>query len=55
MDYCENCGSPVTDDFARVFGTNSNEVFACPHCASMRDIMDGGAAGTESSTSVPAH
>ena len=44
MHYCDNCGSPVTDDFARVFGTNANEVLACPACASMRAIMDGGAA-----------
>ncbi len=44
MHYCQNCGSPVTDDFARVFGTNANEVLACPACAPMRTIMDGGAA-----------
>lgn len=53
MDSCETCGGVVTDDFARVFGTNQNQVFACPECASMRDIMDGGAAaGTP--TSMPA-
>lgn len=52
MDHCENCGGVVTDDFARVFGTNANRVFACPECATMRDIMDGRAAAE--STTVPA-
>lgn len=44
MQECKNCGSEVTDSFARVFGTNTNEVLACPECASMRAIMEGGAA-----------
>lgn len=48
MHNCKNCGSPVTDRFARVFGTNTNEVLACPECASMRAIMEGGAAAMES-------
>lgn len=48
MHHCKNCGSQVTDSFARVFGTNANEVLACPECASMRAIMEGGAAALES-------
>jgi Zn finger protein HypA/HybF involved in hydrogenase expression len=44
MISCENCGAPVTSDFARVFGTNSNRVFACPQCVPMRLIIDQGAA-----------
>lgn len=53
MHQCENCGSAVTDDFARVFGTNANRVFACPECATMRDIMAGEAAVPEQHTSLP--
>ena len=53
MDYCENCGNVVTGDFARVFGTNSNQVFACPACVSMRDIMDGAAAAQRPRSDSP--
>ncbi|WP_255518445.1 MULTISPECIES: hypothetical protein [Haloferax] len=31
-------------DFARVFGTNDNQVFACPECATMSEITEMGAA-----------
>lgn len=48
MHKCKNCGSEVTDSFARVFGTNTNEVLACPECTSMRSIMEGGAAELDS-------
>lgn len=34
----------MTDNFARVFGTNDNQVFACPSCASMSEITEFGAA-----------
>jgi hypothetical protein len=29
---CYNCGAFVTQDFARVFGNNDNEVFGCLDC-----------------------
>ena len=44
MNECSGCGSYVTVDFARVFGTNRNEVFACPRCATMSEIKEFGAA-----------
>jgi predicted RNA-binding Zn-ribbon protein involved in translation (DUF1610 family) len=48
MEYhCQNCGGFVTPDFVRVFGTNDGSVLACPNCASMGSIMDGGAAGRQ--------
>ncbi|MFC7044660.1 hypothetical protein ACFQH6_03845 [Halobacteriaceae archaeon GCM10025711] len=34
----------MTVDFARVFGSNDNEVYACPNCSTMTDIFDLGAA-----------
>lgn len=44
MQSCHNCGSPVTSNFARVFGSNSNEVYACPSCAPYTALMTGIAA-----------
>jgi len=32
MKSCQGCGSPVTDDYARVFGDNDNQVSSCPDC-----------------------
>ena len=49
MQPCLNCGRYVSPSFARVFGDNEDSVHACPNCASMREIMDAGAAA-----SVPA-
>lgn len=49
MHYCETCGGVVTSDFTRVFGTNTNQVFACLECTSMREIMDGAAAASRPS------
>jgi hypothetical protein len=40
---CRNCGGHVTADFARVFGDNQNRVDSCPVCATLTDIVDGGA------------
>lgn len=44
MRTCNNCGSLVTMRFARVFGTNSSDVYACPACAPYEQLMSGAAA-----------
>lgn len=41
---CQNCASFVTPRFVRVFGTNGGEVFACPDCAPLGELMEGKAA-----------
>jgi len=33
-----DCGETVSKDFARVFGDNKNNVSACIHCSSYREI-----------------
>jgi len=30
---CQNCGAMVSDDFARVFGDNTDTVHGCPDCS----------------------
>jgi len=32
MKYCRNCGAPVTEDYARVFGDNDDVVHSCAEC-----------------------
>jgi hypothetical protein len=32
MKRCRNCGSTVTEDYARVFGDNDNRVHSCGNC-----------------------
>jgi hypothetical protein len=44
MPECQNCGSYVTESFARVFGNNECEVFGCPRCLPFTSLMDGAAA-----------
>lgn len=41
MPECENCGGHVTPDFARVFGSNDNDVQACIECATFEKIQNG--------------
>lgn len=41
---CQHCGSQVTARFARVYGDNDNEVFACLNCHSGNDLVSGAAA-----------
>lgn len=43
MPSCDNCGSFVTPDFARVFGDNRNRVDGCVRCMSFRELQEGGA------------
>jgi DNA-directed RNA polymerase subunit RPC12/RpoP len=38
---CRNCGSYVTSAFARVFGDNDNQVYACLECSTMRALRTG--------------
>ena len=40
-NHCQNCGSFVTRDFARVFGNNHNEVFGCLECMTATDVKKG--------------
>jgi hypothetical protein len=46
MPECQSCGGFVTKDFARVFGTNDGEVYACPDCATMVELADDALAAT---------
>ena len=38
---CQNCGSFVTRDFARVFGDNQNTVHGCLECMNGAEIKNG--------------
>jgi protein-arginine kinase activator protein McsA len=40
---CQNCGEPVTEHFARVFGDNNNDVHACYSCTSHEAVTQGAA------------
>lgn len=33
MQYCTNCNSEVSEQFARVLGDNDDEIHACPACS----------------------
>lgn len=35
---CQSCGATVTRAFARVFGSETNDVYACPACTSSGDL-----------------
>ncbi|WP_049942179.1 DUF7563 family protein [Haloterrigena turkmenica] len=35
---CQNCGTQVTPQFARVFGDNADVVHACPSCSILRTM-----------------
>lgn len=41
MPRCRNCESHVTEQFARVFGDNQDDVHNCIDCTSNRDLYDG--------------
>ena len=45
MSQCRGCGAHVTDDFARVFGTEAGEALACLECATHEELTRGAAAG----------
>jgi hypothetical protein len=50
MQQCQNCGDHVTTRFARVFGDNEDEVWACLSCTTGTDILSGGAVAGPAST-----
>jgi protein-arginine kinase activator protein McsA len=56
---CQNCGEPVSEHFARVFGDNNDSAHACYACASYNAITNGAAsdaaATTHTSTSNRSH
>ncbi|MFP8957104.1 hypothetical protein ACLI4Y_10270 [Natrialbaceae archaeon A-CW3] len=39
---CKNCGTHVTQQFARVFGDNGDVVHGCPSCTTYREMQSGG-------------
>lgn len=41
MAECDNCGTFVTSDFARVFGDNDGNVYGCLDCMLISDIPAG--------------
>lgn len=40
MASCDNCGTFVTPDYARVFGDNDDVVHGCPECMALRYLTD---------------
>lgn len=34
MPVCNDCGSHVSERFAKVMGNNNNQVWGCPNCGS---------------------
>lgn len=47
MPACNECGSFVTADFARVFGDNADQVFGCTSCMTASEIYEGEATRPE--------
>lgn len=43
MEVCTNCGSAVSDEFAKVFGDNDDVVHICLNCTNSGDISEGNA------------
>jgi len=44
---CLNCGSHVTPDFTRVFGTEDGEALRCGNCATLAALRSGAAANPD--------
>lgn len=38
---CRNCNNYVTQQFARVFGDNTNTVHACIECSTLHALREG--------------
>lgn len=36
---CNGCDGPVSDQFARVYGDNNNEVYRCLNCVEARTTL----------------
>lgn len=43
MPKCQNCGSFVTPDFVRVFGSNEDSVHGCLDCIGATAVKNGAA------------
>jgi hypothetical protein len=41
MQECNQCGSFVTRDFVRVFGSNRGKVYGCPDCTTYAKLIEG--------------
>jgi len=41
---CRGCGAHVTAEYRRTYGNESGTVYACPSCATYREMKDDGAA-----------
>ncbi|WP_458189651.1 DUF7563 family protein [Haladaptatus sp. NG-WS-4] len=50
---CQNCGSFITSEFARVFGNNDDVVFGCLECMSATEVRNGKARAETIDTSLP--
>lgn len=49
---CENCNTAVSADFARVFGNDDNQVFACRDCCTFDALTRGAAANPDGPVSA---
>lgn len=38
---CQSCGNRVSAEYARVFGNDENELYACPNCSTQRATARG--------------
>ena len=50
MRECINCGSKVTQRFARVFGDNEDDIHGCPECCGLNELCDGAGALPQQAT-----
>lgn len=39
---CRHCGAHVSARFARVFGNNDGQIYACLDCSTSRELRRGG-------------
>lgn len=38
---CKTCGNTVSQNYARVFGDNNDEISMCPECSTYREFKNG--------------
>lgn len=41
---CQRCGTDVSDQFRKTFGTNQDIVFGCTDCLTFADLTEGASA-----------
>lgn len=44
---CDNCGSHLTEQYARVFAANDGTLHACRNCSELKDMTLGAGAGVD--------